>query len=86
VTFVCPQWWDGSAHRDRSDAKALVRNVARSDQERTLIDKVKQMERFRALYFCEGRRKPSLMSLLAYAKKNASMGGEALAEGLVAGR
>src|SRR5229473_2738341 len=47
-----------------SDAKALVRNVASSQQERVLIDKIKQMDRFRALYFCEGRKKPSLVSLL----------------------
>jgi hypothetical protein len=41
-----------------ADAKALVRNVASSDQERTLIDKLKQMERFKALYFSEQRKKP----------------------------
>jgi hypothetical protein len=46
-----------------SDAKALVRNVASSDQERTLIDKLKQMERFRGLYFSEKRKKPSLVLL-----------------------
>lgn len=46
------------------DAKALVHNVASSDQERALIDKIKQMDRFKALYFCEGRRKPSPVSLL----------------------
>ncbi|MBE7489048.1 ATP-binding protein [bacterium] len=46
-----------------ADAKALVRNVASSDQERTLMDKIKQMDRFRALYFCEGRKKPSLLKL-----------------------
>jgi DNA polymerase III delta prime subunit len=46
------------------DAKALVRNVASSDQERAWIDKIKQMDRFKALYFCEGKKKPSLVSLL----------------------
>jgi hypothetical protein len=46
------------------DAKALVRNVATSDQERALIDKIKQMERFKAFYFCEGKRKPSPVALL----------------------
>jgi hypothetical protein len=45
------------------DAKALVRNVASSDQERPLIDRIKQMERFKALYFCEGKKKPSPVSL-----------------------
>ena len=48
---------------NEADAKALVRNVASSDQERVLIDKIKQMERFKALYFCEGRKKPSPVSL-----------------------
>ena len=47
-----------------ADAKALVRNVTSSDQERTLVDKIKQMERFRALYFCEGKKKPSMVALL----------------------
>jgi DNA polymerase III delta prime subunit len=49
---------------NEADAKALVHNVASADQERTLIDKIKQMERFKALYFCEGRKKPALVSLL----------------------
>ena len=46
------------------DAKALVRNVASSDQERMLVDRIKQMERFRALYFLEGRKKPYPVVLL----------------------
>lgn len=46
-----------------ADAKALVRNVATARQERTLIDKIKQMDRFRALYFCEGKQRPSSVSL-----------------------
>jgi DNA polymerase III delta prime subunit len=45
------------------DAKALVRNVSSSQQERLLIDKIKQMDRFKALYFCEGKSRPSLVSL-----------------------
>ena len=48
-----------------ADAKALVRNVASSQQERMLIDKIKQMERFKALYFCEGRSRPSPIALLS---------------------
>jgi len=48
-----------------ADAKSLVRNVSSSDQERALIDKIKQMERFKALYFCEQRRKPCLVALRA---------------------
>lgn len=48
---------------NEADAKVLVRNVASSDQERMLIDRIKQLERFRALYFCEGRKKLSQISL-----------------------
>lgn len=47
------------------DAKALVRNVASSQQERVLIDKIKQMDRFKALYFCEGKSRPSPVALLS---------------------
>lgn len=47
-----------------TDAKVLVRNVSSSDQERTLIDKIKQMEKFRALYFTERQKKPSSVALL----------------------
>lgn len=39
-----------------ADAKALTRNVADSRQERALIDRIKQMDRFKALYFTEGSR------------------------------
>jgi len=45
------------------DAKALARNVATSDQERALIDKIKQMDRFRAFYCCEGVRRPVQVAL-----------------------
>ncbi len=45
------------------DAKALVRNVASSQQEKMLIDKIKHMEKFKALYFREGRKKPLLVAL-----------------------
>lgn len=45
------------------DAKALVRNVSNSHQERLLIDRIKQMDRFRALYFSEGKSRPSMVSL-----------------------
>ena len=48
---------------NEADAKSLVRNVSSSDLERTLIDKIKQMERFKAYYFSEGRKKPSLVAL-----------------------
>ncbi len=48
---------------NEADARAVVRNVAPARQERNLIDKIKQMARFRALYFCEGRQRPSPVSL-----------------------
>jgi DNA helicase HerA-like ATPase len=47
-----------------SDAKALVRNVASSTQERVLIDKLKQLDRFVALCFSEGKSRPALVRLL----------------------
>lgn len=46
-----------------ADAKSLVRNVASSDQERTFIDKIKQLERFKALYFREGTKRAAMVSL-----------------------
>ena len=46
-----------------ADARILVRNVANSQQERVLIDKVKQMEKFRALFFQEGKQRPYPVSL-----------------------
>ena len=49
-----------------ADAKALVRNVADSRQEKALIDKIKQMRRFRALYFQEGKTRPNHVDLLNY--------------------
>ena len=46
-----------------ADAKSLVRNVSSSQQERVLIDKIKQMDRFKALYFCEGKSRPHPVEL-----------------------
>ena len=46
-----------------TDAKFLVRNVSNSRQERALIDRIKQMDRFKALYFGEGRSRPSHVAL-----------------------
>ena len=48
-----------------TDAKALVRNVADSRQERSLVDRIKQMDRFKALYFREGVRRASSVDLLS---------------------
>ena len=47
-----------------ADARALAKNVATSDQERTLIDRIKQLERFKAFYCSEGQRKPVPVGLL----------------------
>ena len=46
-----------------ADAKFLVRNVSSSKQERVLIDRIKQMDRFKALYFCESKSRPSHIAL-----------------------
>ena len=46
------------------DAKALVRNVSSSQRERALIDKIKQMDRFKALHFCEGKSRPFSVELM----------------------
>jgi len=46
-----------------TDAKFLVRNVSSSQQERALVDRIKQMERFKGLFFAEGRSKPHLLNL-----------------------
>lgn len=48
---------------NETDAKSLVRNVSSSDIERMLIDKIKQMDRFKAFYFSEGKKKPALVAL-----------------------
>ncbi|MDE0069126.1 MAG: hypothetical protein OXO48_05390 [Caldilineaceae bacterium] len=47
-----------------TDAKSLVRKVGSSQQERDLIDRIKQMDRFRALYFSEGKKRPSSVNLV----------------------
>ena len=47
-----------------TDAKSLVRMVGNSQQERDLIDKIKQMDRFKALFFSEGKRRPSSIGLM----------------------
>lgn len=45
------------------DAKALVKNVASSAQQSSLLDKIKQMERFKAFYFSTNRARPSHVDL-----------------------
>ena len=46
-----------------TDARFLVRNVSNSQQERALIDRIKQMERFKGLFFTEGRSRPLTVDL-----------------------
>ena len=46
-----------------ADAKFLVKNVSISQRERALIDRIKQMEKYKALYFSEGSNRPSHISL-----------------------
>ncbi len=46
-----------------ADARFLVRNVATSQQERALIDRIKQMERFKGLFFAEGKSRPHTLNL-----------------------
>ena len=46
-----------------ADAKFLVRNASISRQERVLSDWLKQMDRSKALYFAEGRGRPSQVAL-----------------------
>ena len=45
------------------DAKVLVRNVASSAQQRSLVDRIKQMDRFKALYFSSHDARPKLLDL-----------------------
>lgn len=46
-----------------ADARALVRNVATRRQEQRLVDRIKQMERYHALHFSEGRARPAQVAL-----------------------
>lgn len=49
---------------NETDAKMLVRNISSSDQERMLVDRIKGMQRFKAMYFDESKRGPSRVALL----------------------
>lgn len=46
-----------------ADAKALVRNVATSELERKLIDRIKQISKYKALYFSERSKRPNFVAL-----------------------
>jgi hypothetical protein len=45
------------------DAKALANNVAPSDSKQQIIDQLKQMPKYHALFFCEGQRRPAYIAL-----------------------
>ena len=46
-----------------ANARFLVRNVASAHEERALLDRIKQMDRFRAIFFSEGVRRPYTLAL-----------------------
>jgi len=46
-----------------ADARFLVRNVATSQQERALIDRIKQLDRFKGLFFAESKSRPHALNL-----------------------
>lgn len=45
------------------DAKAMARNIAPSDQQRRLSDRLKNLPKFEAMFFAEGQRQPPLIRL-----------------------
>ena len=45
------------------EISGLVRNVATRRQERSLVDRIKQMPKYQALHFSEGRPRPSRVRL-----------------------
>jgi len=45
------------------DARAMARNVAPSDQERRIADRLKNLPKFEALFFTEGQRQPQPIRL-----------------------
>ena len=44
------------------DAKLLARNITTSDQARRVADRLKQLERYHALFFSERTRPPALVA------------------------
>lgn len=46
-----------------SDAKAIAKNVAPSESVKRIVDQIKQMPKYQALFFCEGQRRPSHLTL-----------------------
>lgn len=48
-----------------TDARVMARNVAPSNQERRMADRLKNLPKFEALFFAEGQRLPSAVQLAA---------------------
>lgn len=48
-----------------ADARAMARNIAPSEQERRIIDRLKNLPKFEALFFAEGQRQPITLRLAA---------------------
>jgi DNA helicase HerA-like ATPase len=48
-----------------ADARVIVHNVASSEQERRMTDRLKNLPKFEALFFAEGHRSPLAVKLLA---------------------
>jgi DNA phosphorothioation-dependent restriction protein DptH len=46
-----------------ADARAMAKNVASSEQERRIADRLKNLQKFEALFFTEGQRQPALLRL-----------------------
>ena len=45
------------------DANVLAKNITTSDQARRVADRLKQLERYHALFFREGMRQPNTVAL-----------------------
>ena len=46
------------------DAHALARNITTSDEARRVTDRLKQIEKYHALFFREGQRHPAYLELM----------------------
>lgn len=51
---------------DEEDAEFLVQNVPDPQQQRVLIDEIKNLDQFKALYFCAGKNKPYSVGLAGH--------------------
>jgi DNA phosphorothioation-dependent restriction protein DptH len=50
-------------HMTEKDARALARNVTTSNMERRIVDRLKTLDKYQALFFREGRQRPSYITL-----------------------